>query len=317
MTSMNVDVVVSSCRVVGRAKIFDVACEDGGELPKYEPGAHVAVLIPGVGSRCYSIASWGEGANSKYRLAVSLAPDSKGGSTYIHEHITDGARLQIRPPMNLFRMSPQQKRAVFVAGGIGITPIMAMIDKCEAVGMSWRLAYFASSAENAPFADVLAAARFGTVEYHFASGDKKRAILDAFAAKRRLGEHLYCCGPTGLMDLVAGVTAAWPKGSVHFERFVPAAEVPADARAFDIVLKRSDRTLPVPADKSVLEVLEENGVAPMWSCRSGMCGACEVGVVSGEIEHRDEFLSAAQRERKDCMMPCVSRSAGDTLWLDL
>lgn len=317
MTSLNIDVVVSSCRVIGRAKIFDLSREDGEELPQYAPGAHVAVLIPGVGSRCYSIASWGEGARSKYRLAVSLARESKGGSAYIHQHIADGARLQIRPPMNLFGMSQQQKRAVFVAGGIGITPIMAMIAKCEAVGMSWRLVYFASSAESALFADVLVTTKFGTVEYHFASGDKKRDILDAFAAKRRLGEHLHCCGPTGLMDLVAEVTAAWPKGSVHFERFAPAAEVPADARPFDIVLKRSDRTLAVPADKSILDVLEENGVAPMWSCRSGMCGACEVGVVSGEIEHRDEFLSDAQRERKDCMMTCVSRSAGDTLWLDL
>ncbi|AOY94547.1 oxidoreductase [Cupriavidus sp. USMAA2-4] len=302
----------------------------GAPLPAFVPGAHVDVAFPNGCTRQYSIAS-SAGDGSRYWLGIGLAPASRGGSRYAHERLRPGDRLQVGAPRALFQLDADAAGHLFIAGGIGITPILSMIRWCIDHQRSWRLLYCVRSRRHAAYLETLAphAAR---CRLH--ADDEQGGPADLHASLRELpaGWHVYCCGPGAMMDAVsAGAGAAGvPAPAVHFERFAPpsargeAAEGgegaegagPADG-AFEVALARQGGRFTVPAGQSILSVLEGHGLCLPSSCREGLCRSCEVPLLAGRADHRDYVLSEAEREANRSILICVSRAAGGELVLDL
>jgi vanillate O-demethylase ferredoxin subunit len=287
----------------------------GGELPPFEPGAHLTLHLPGGLQRQYSLAGdWRE--RRRYVLGVGRASDSRGGSAYVHGSLRTGAELACSAPANNFRLV-DAPRYLFVAGGIGITPILAMIRWCEAQGRPWQLVYAARSRVRMGFYEELRA-HGAKVRFHCddeAGGPLPVARLMSDVSP---GTHVYCCGPAPLMEAVREHGAHLPPEALHFEWFsAPATEVPAPAEGFWIDLQRSGASLHVPPGQSILDVLEANGHEVPFSCREGLCGTCETTVCGGEPEHLDYVYPPAQRPQLRTMLVCVSRARSPRLALDL
>ncbi|MFI8516645.1 PDR/VanB family oxidoreductase [Streptomyces sp. NPDC085481] len=283
---------------------------EGSGLPAWEPGAHIDLVLPSGAVRQYSLC--GDPADrDSYTVATRLIePDQggRGGSREVHEQLHVGTEVEIRGPRNRFPLAPAPAY-VFVAGGIGITPVLSMVRAAQAAGADWRLLYCGRSRATMPYADELEALGRGrtTVVAEDESGLPELAFLAGLPEETAV----YCCGPEGLMDAVTG---ALPDGRVpHLERF-SAARAEGGA-PFEVELRRSGRTLTVAADQSVLSAVREAVPGVLYSCRQGFCGTCQQRVLEGEIDHRDELLTAA--ERADSMLICVSRCAGERLVLDL
>ncbi|MFI5986190.1 PDR/VanB family oxidoreductase [Streptomyces sp. NPDC051555] len=280
---------------------------ESAELPAWAPGAHVDVTLPSGLVRQYSLC--GDPADAgRYTIAVRLVEDGRGGSREAHAQLTEGSELELRPPRNRFALVPAASY-VFVAGGIGITPILPMLRAATAAGAGWTLLYGGRSRASMPFLDELAA--YGervTVVPQDEAGLPELAPVAAAAP----GTAVYCCGPGPLM---AAVVAAAPPGvEVRLERFAPAAATGAE-QPFTVTLGRSGRTIEVPADGTTLAaVLRELPNTP-YSCEQGFCGTCKHGVLAGEVDHRDDLLTDAERESS--MLLCVSRARGGQLTLDL
>lgn len=288
---------------------------DGAELPAWEPGAHVDLQLPGGLSRQYSLC--GDPADrARYRLGVLHEPDGRGGSAYVHSSMRPGHTVEVSGPRNHFALLPSA-HYVFVAGGIGITPILPMLAAATAAGADWTLLYGGRSASSMAFAAELAA--YGDRVTLWPQDARGLLDLDALLAEPRPDTLVYCCGPSALLDAVEAGTAAWPAGALHLERFsAPVVELdPAAEHAVELVLAESGRTLLVPPDRSLLEVLTEEGVDVLSDCAEGICGTCEVKVIEGEVDHRDFVLSEAERQANSCMMVCVSRACGQRLVLGL
>ena len=307
-----------------RAEALDVLLVElrragGSELEPFTPGAHLEIELPNGLIRHYSLTNdWRE--RDRYVVGVGRAANGRGGSDFIHQSLRRGGKLVANAPRNNFTLDPGAASYLFVAGGIGITPIMSMIRWCEAVGREWRLIYAARNAQRAAFYETL---RPFDSKVHFHFDDQTGAVLDArhWLAERPEGQHVYCCGPQPLMQAVKEGAAHHPGDAVHFEYFVaPVAEPLADGAvapgAFRVELRQSKLSLVVPADRSILEVLEANGVQVPFSCREGLCRTCETTVCEGEVEHRDYVLSAEERLESKTMMVCVSRAKSPVLVLD-
>ena len=286
-----------------------------GTLPGFSAGSHVVVHMPAperILRNAYSLL--GDPADAqRYRIAVRLQEDSRGGSRFMHEQVAEGDRLQLSPPANLFGLHSQAHHHLLIAGGIGITPFLAQIAELERRGASFALHYACRGGLTDAYRDELAArlgARFAA--YDASAGE--RLDLDALLRRQPLATHAYVCGPQRLIDGVRAAAASlgWPQGRVHWEAFAAAAP----GEPFVAELAESGRRLEVPADLSLLEALEQAGVAVPSLCRGGVCGQCATRYRAGAVEHRDTFLTEA--ERADQLMPCVSRGcAGSTLVLDL
>ena len=298
--------------------------KDGANLPAYGPGAHIDVDLGNGMTRQYSLC--GDPAQcDEYRLGVGLAVDSRGGSRRIHDTLREGDTLHVGAPRQLFGLHAQATSHVFIAGGIGITPFLGMILACERRKEPWTLLYCARGRAHAAFLHELA--EYGDrVTLHMDDERAARCDAPSYVEKvARPGSHVYCCGPSSLMDAVgqACVQLGIAPSNFHTERFsaspTPTPE-PGPAQpgtdAFTVVLAKSGGRYVVPAGKSLLEVLEEAGIAWPSSCREGLCGSCEAPVLSGAVDHRDYVLSDAQRAEHRCMMVCVSRAAG-TVELDI
>ncbi|MBE9372963.1 oxidoreductase [Saccharopolyspora sp. HNM0983] len=282
----------------------------GGPLPAWQPGAHVDVLLPSGRMRQYSLC--GDPADrGHYRIAVRRLADGGGGSREVHG-LRPGDRLTLRGPRNAFPFATAE-RYLFLAGGIGITPILPMVRAAAARGADWRLVHTGRTRESMPFAAELARLDPQRVwirpdtEYGIpASGAE---LLEHAPS----GASVYCCGP---VPMITGVRIDLPGadvGALHFERF---SEPPVTGgAAFGVQLARSGIDLQVPADRSALSVIRERLPQVAYSCRQGFCGTCRVRVLSGEVEHRDHVLTDEEREQE--MMICVSRSAGGRVRLDL
>ncbi len=297
--------------------LLELRAVEGGMLPAFEPGAHLEIELPNGLIRHYSLTNdWRE--RDRYVIGVGRASHGRGGSEFLHRSVRCGLPLTSSVPRNNFPLDPGAASYLFIAGGIGVTPILSMIRWCEAQGRSWRLVYAARNGQRAAFYETLR--EFGArVHFHF--DDQARGVLDVrrWLADERSGEHVYCCGPQALMQAVQSQALNRPAQNVHFEYFAaPDAAAPSTcAGAFRIDLRRTGKSLPVPADRSILEVLEANGIAVPFSCREGMCGTCETAVCQGEIEHRDHVLSQDQRAAGKSMLVCVSRARSPVLVLDL
>jgi vanillate O-demethylase ferredoxin subunit len=290
----------------------------GGPVRPFEPGAHLELDLPNGLIRHYSLTNdWRE--RDHYVIGVGRAANGRGGSAFMHQMLRCGMQLAVSPPRNNFHLAPNAQSFLFIAGGIGVTPIIAMIRWCEAHSRPWRLVYAVRSGQRAAFYETLR--EFGSrVNFHF--DDQAARVLDVrpWLSEARAGEHVYCCGPQALMKAVQINSSHLPVETVHFEYFnVPTARGAelAAAGEFSIELRRSGRTLQVPADRSILQVLEANGFNVPFSCREGLCRTCETTVCEGEVEHRDYVLSADERKEGKSLMICVSRAISPVLTLDV
>lgn len=297
---------------------FLLAREDGGELPRFSGGSHVIVHMASGDRRHanpYSLLGDPEDARH-YRIAVQRQARSRGGSRFLHESVEPGHRLEVSPPVNLFPVARLARHHVLLAAGIGVTPILAQARDLKRLGHSFEVHHAFRAPELALHAHTLATLADGRYRDYCGSAGRRldfAAVLDA----RPLGTHLYVCGPERFIAAAreTATRLGWPRNRVHVEQFL----APPPGTPFEARLARSGITVPVPADRSLLEAIEAAGVAAPCLCRGGACGQCRTTVleVDGRIEHHDLFLGAADRADGRSIMPCVSRISGRHVVLDL
>ena len=298
--------------------LLELHAVGAGLLPAFTAGAHLQLDLPGGLSRAYSLCNDPE-ERHRYQLAVHLDPMSRGGSRAVHENIHQGDLLQARGPTNLFALDEAAPHSVLVAGGIGITPMLAMARRLQHLGRSWELHYANRKPARCAFREELTVGPLAACSrLYFDDAEPARQLdLDRLLGAPRAGAHLYVCGPAGLIDTALSTARAmgWGEERLHSERFSAQPLEVAGARAFKLVLVRSGLTLDVPADRSVMSVVHEAGVDLPASCEQGVCGTCITDVLEGRPDHRDQCLDEAMRER--CFTPCCSRSLDSVLRIDL
>lgn len=288
----------------------------GAELPAWLPGAHLDLHLPNGLNRQYSLCG-NPDDRTVYRLGVLREPASRGGSQYVHEELSVGQTLDVTGPNNHFELvsSPNYQ---FIAGGIGITPIMAMVEAAEREGAQWSLTYMGRSRATMAFLDELVARYPGKVEV---CPNDEVGILDLAERFGAIQENtlIYACGPEGMLRAMECATAHWPTGSLNLERFAPKdAELLTKNRTlFTVRFAQSDVEAEVTEDTTIIKVAEEAGVPVIYSCLEGTCGTCETRVLCGEIDHRDSILTDEEKEENEVMMICVSRAKGERLELDI
>ena len=298
----------------------ELVAPDGAALPVFEAGAHIDLQLPlpaGVASRSYSLCN-DPRERHRYVVGVGLDRASRGGSRWVHEQLRPGALLSITAPRNHFRLNEAAPSFALVAGGIGITPILAMARRLHTLGKPVQVLLAARHRGEAAFVDTMRALA-PELTLHLDSEAGGPPKLHAWLAALPVGTSAYCCGPAPMLDSFEKACAELGLTDAHIERFA-AAPAPADARppgGFTLVLERSGRSIEVPAEKSVLDALLDAGIDMPYSCMEGVCGTCETRVLDGEIDHRDGVLSAVERKRGDVMMVCVSRCKGERMVLDL
>lgn len=250
-----------------------------------------------------------------YRVGVLREVAGRGGSAYVHDVLAVGDLVGLGGPRNNFPLVPAS-RYLFVAGGIGITPLLPMVHQAELLGADWTLVYGGRTRGSMAFLDELAV---HGERVHVVPQDECGLIdLPRWLGAPDPATKVYCCGPGPLLDAVERICAAWPPFALRTERFVAREQgAPSRTTPFDVELARTGGTVTVPPDLSVLEALGKAGVEVLSSCRQGLCGTCETDVLAGLPEHRDSILDDAERAAGDCMFVCVSRSLGDRLVLDL
>lgn len=296
--------------------LFELRAADGGQLPAFTAGAHLTVAVPGGARRNYSLCS-NPTDRSFYQIAVKRDAAGRGGSISMADKLHEGDLLSVSAPRNNFELHPRATRFLFIAGGIGITPILSMMRHLKTQGIDdFKLIYCTRDAASTAFLDELTSAEFAShVQLHHDHGDLNNAI-DLWPVFETPGNaHVYCCGPRGLMDAVADMSGHWPSGSIHFESFGVDAALQATNSAFTVRLQKSGKTVAVNASQSILEALRASGCRVPSSCESGTCGSCRTGLLAGETEHRDMVLS--EDERACNIMVCVSRAKSAELVLDL
>lgn len=288
----------------------------GGALPAWEPGAHIDLVLSPELTRQYSLC--GDPAEPyRWRIGVLRAPDSRGGSEFVHSRLRVGDSVEVAGPRNNFRLV-EAEHHLFIAGGIGITPILPMLAEVSAKGGRWTLLYGGRTENSMAFLDEIRQLSGG--EVHIVPQDRYGLLdLKRFLDGHQPGRVVYCCGPSPLIDAVEALCAGWPSGSLHRERFAPRVrqEAVGEDGEFEVELASSGLRLSVPAGTSLLKVLEQAGCRISNSCRAGICGTCLVNVLEGIPEHNDDLLDDEQRDAGKVMLPCVSRSKTKTLVLDL
>jgi phthalate 4,5-dioxygenase reductase component len=297
--------------------LFELAAGDGGELPPFTPGSHITVTAPSGQKRRYSLCN-DPAERDRYLIAVKQETTGRGGSLSFTKGINQGDAIAVEAPANEFEMAKTEpKRLIFIAGGIGITPIRAMILHCLRQGKAnFVLYYFTRTPSTMAFRDEFAGPGFeGKVVLHHDNGDPAHAYDLWPVLEEQRGAHLYCCGPRGLMDAVRDMTGHWPASAVHFEDFVGASAPHADDKPFEVKLAKSGVAYAVAANVSILDTLRQHGHVLASSCESGTCGTCRCRFTGGEPDHRDLVLS--DDEKKHDIMICVSRAKSSTLTLDL
>ncbi|WP_326584548.1 PDR/VanB family oxidoreductase [Streptomyces sp. NBC_00481] len=288
---------------------------EGRPLPEWQPGAHIDLILRADLVRQYSLC--GDPADrSRLQVAVLREPESRGGSSYVHEVLTEGEPVRIRGPRNHFPLV-KAKKYLFIAGGIGITPILPMLAAVNATRADWRLLYGGRTRASMAFGETLQRAYGERVSLR---PQDEYGLLDlaSLLGKPQRRTAVYACGPEPLLAAIEAGCEKWPSGSLHLERFAPKKDATAGPlTTFEVELSQSGRTLTISEDMSILEAVEGAGVPVMTSCEEGICGTCETKVLSGEIDHRDSVLDTQERAAGDTMMICVSRAKGDRLVLDL
>ena len=321
MSAEWLDVVVSARSAVAQDICsYELRAPNGVELPAFTPGAHVRVDLGAGLNRTYSICSDPQDL-SHYVIAVLKEPNGRGGSVAMHDRVQTGSTLRISRPVNHFPLSDEAPHHVLMAGGIGVTPLLAMARTLKRNGASYELHYASRSPERAAFADLLESGALGSmVHTYFDSQPHKKLEIAQVLSASAPHSHVYVCGPSGFIEAVRSTASAlgWDTSRVHFELFAAPPVVRAVAQGeFEVRLVKRGISLVVPPDKSVLDVLKTQGIPMDSSCEQGVCGVCVTRVVAGEPDHRDMFFTDAEHARNDCFTPCCSRSKSPVLVLDL
>ena len=311
------EVRVASKRLVARGTFaFELTSPDGIALPAFTAGSHLTVITPKGVRRNYSLCS-DSSETARYEIAVKRDANGRGGSLSMADDVHEGALLTVSAPRNNFALSARANASLFIAGGIGITPILSMMRslKHRGDGHPFRLIYCTRDADSTAFLDALQTEFAGLVTIHHDNGDVNAAFDFWPVFEKPSGAHIYCCGPKALMETVADMSGHWPSGSIHFESFGVDAKAFSENLAFAVTLQRSGKRVVVSAEQTLLEALRASGCRVRSSCESGTCGSCKTGLMSGLVDHRDMVLT--DEERANYVMVCVSRAATGELVLDL
>jgi vanillate O-demethylase ferredoxin subunit len=274
-------------------------------LPAWSAGSHVDVRLPGGRIRQYSLCG-NPVDRSQYEIAIKREKNSRGGSIEAHEILKPGVIAHVSAPRNNFPLSTDATHHILIAGGIGITPFVSMAHQLSATAKSFELHYCARSPQEAPLlAEVIAIAN-QRVRCWFSSQGTR--FDPAILGQRRDASQIYACGPQALLDAVTSYAQSngWGEDDLHMEAFQPTRDENFKPEPFEAILASTGRTLSVPADKSLLEVLRDNGIMLVSSCEMGVCGSCECGYRRGTVIHRDKALAVSKRQ--DRLLPCVSRA---------
>lgn len=295
---------------------FELIHPDGADLPPFSAGAHIQVRVPCGLWRKYSLCN-DPGEGHRYVITVKREQDGKGGSISLIDDTHVGDTLPTAYPVNTFELVDTAAEYIFIAGGIGITPIMSMIRSFgELPPAPWKLYYLTRSPEQTAFLRELDAPHLRKhVTIHHDNGDATKAFDLWPVLERPTRAHIYCCGPRPLLDDVRDMTGHWPSANVHFESFLEGGGVHVEDRPFSVRLARSGKVFEVPIGRTILEVLREAGLDLASSCESGTCGTCKTRLISGDADHRDLVLMPEEMESQ--IMICVSRANSDELVLDL
>jgi vanillate O-demethylase ferredoxin subunit len=299
---------------------FELVDPEGRELPAFTAGAHLDLFLPSGLVRQYSLCNPPQ-ERDRYRIAVLLENDGRGGSREMHERVSEGALLEVTAPRNNFPLSNAARSHLLIAGGIGITPMLAMVWELARRGADWRLHYCTRSPEDTAFYELLAAPRFAEhMAFHHDGGDPSKGLdVASLLAGVREGTHVYCCGPAGLMAAARAAGAHLLPGRLHFEHFSVDQSVAAGAAdgAFEVEIASSGQVIEIPADRSILETLEDHGIEVEHMCTEGLCGTCIVDVLEGIPDHRDVVLDDEEKASNKLMTVCCSRAKSGRLKLDL
>lgn len=286
----------------------------GGLVPRWAPGAHIDVLISPDLERQYSLCGDADDEKS-LRIAVLREPESRGGSQWVHDQVRAGDVIRIRAPRNNFKLEAAAEY-LFIAGGIGITPILPMVAACEARRAPWRLIYGGRQQDSMAFTGDLE--RYGDRVQVWPQDRFGLIDIAGFLGPPRTGAAIYCCGPGPLLDAVETAAETWPAGSLHIERFRPKTGTLDDpGQPFDVIIDTTGMQIHVPSGQSILEACKSVGVHIPTSCGEGTCGTCETGLLEGIADHRDSYLTPQERDSGEVIMPCCSRAKTPSLVLDL
>ncbi|SDS47449.1 PDR/VanB family oxidoreductase [Bradyrhizobium canariense] len=310
--SDRIRVRLNAIRYVARdIHLFELV-SPGNELPPATAGAHIDIHLPDGKVRQYSLVV--SDTDDAYVVAVKRDAQGRGGSLYLHDKLRVGTELEISAPRNNFPLREDAAHSVFIAGGIGITPIWSMIHRLKAIGRSWELHFASRSPADAAFLSDLR--ELDGVRLHFDSVSQGQPLdLEAIITGLPMETDIYCCGPLPMLEAFERATVGRPAEQIHVEFFAPRQE--AASGGFSIKLKSTGAVLTVPPGSSMLDVLLDAGVVVPYSCTEGICGACQVGVVSGIPDHRDTILTEAEHATNESVIVCCSGSKSDILMLDL
>ena len=313
-----IDVVVSAIiREAADVATFEFRRCDGAAMPEFTAGAHIDVRLPNGAVRAYSICN-PQAERDRYTVAVANSFNSRGGSSFMHSSLSVGVALKVGAPRNNFPLVEDASHSVFIAGGIGITPILCMVQRLEELRRSWELIYCARTSAQAAFLRQLSSTPYeGKVRFNF-DGEPGGTVLDIahLVAHVPASTHIYCCGPQPMLDAFEQAATRRSPHTVHLERF-SAKDAPATSGGFAVKLARSGKEVRVTEGKTILDALLEIKVLAPYSCLEGTCGECLTRVLSGIPDHRDVFLSKEEREANDQMAICCSGSKTAYLVLDL
>jgi len=298
---------------------FELVDPDGKELPPFTAGSHLEIRI-GDKIRQYSLCN-PPSERHRYIIAVQRELAGRGGSQQFCDAVKEGDTIVLRGPHNLFPLNDQAGTSILLAGGIGVTPILAMAEHLQAGGANFQFHYCTRTRARTAFYDRIAGSSFApSTQFHFDDGpEEQRPHFEAFLGQPAADKHVYICGPAPMIDAVveAAKRLAWPDDHVHVERFVGAAAMPGDARDFYVEIKRTGQIVLVPHDKTVVQALAEIGVDIPVSCEQGVCATCLTNIVEGVPDHRDLILTRDEQASNKLFTPCVSRAKSDILVLDL
>jgi ferredoxin-NADP reductase len=304
--------------VASEIKRFELASADGEPLPPFSAGSHIMVTMR-AGDRVwrnpYSIVSATDDERG-YVISVQRNPESRGGSAYMHSEVRVGSELEISDPVNLFSVAHTARKHIMVAGGIGITPMLAMLDQFRKTKTDFELHYAVRSPKTGAYYDELAADDDSRIHL-YRSDFGERILLADVLSNQPLGTHLYVCGPQRMIDWALEVARdeGWPEENVHWERF----SAPPPGKPFDIKLASSGKVVHVGEHQSALEALEQAGIDALYLCRGGACGQCVTSVVETDapLKHNDHYLTDEEKAQGGKIAICVSRADGGCVTLDL
>lgn len=299
---------------------FELVDPAGRPLPRFTPGAHIDVRVPGGKVRQYSLCNSAAERN-RYLIAVMRAEPTRGGSKAMHEQVCEGDLIEVSAPKNHFPLGESGKRALLIAGGIGITPIICMAERLADAGADFNLHYFARSAARAAFVDRIKRSSFANrARFHFSHDEQNQGLcLTALLGTPDAETHIYVCGSEAFTNAVlkTALEMGWREDQMHRECFSAEPRERGGNVEFDVTIASTGRTIRIPADKTVLAALADSGIHIATSCEQGVCGTCVTRVLEGEPQHRDLCLSDDERRRNDRFTPCCSRANSRTLVLDL